>query len=366
MCETIALIAPQSANWGSRSIWLGFAAKPAMPLEPIEPSTAVELYLDDRRNELSEASQYGHRSRLRHFLRWCAENDITNLNELNGRDLHRFRLWRRSDGDLAPITEKTQMDTIRVFIRWAATIDAVPSDLHAKVVSPSMAETDEAKDVKLDTEVANRILDYLSSYEYASVRHVSLMLMWRALLRRGAVRMLDVDSYDSQEMSLEVEHRPETDTPLKNKQRGDRFIALDDETCAVLDDWLADRRPDVEDDYGRSPLLASQEGRLHGTTIQNYVYSVTTPCLVTSECPHNRVIDECDAAGVRTGASKCPSSISPHAVRRGAITHWLESDVPEPIVSARANVSTEVLDKHYDRRTERKKMEQRRKYLDQV
>lgn len=78
-----------------------------MPLEPIKPETAVELYHDDRKNELSAASQYGHRSRLRHFLRWCAERGITNLNELNGRDLHRFRLWRRADGDLAPISEKT-------------------------------------------------------------------------------------------------------------------------------------------------------------------------------------------------------------------------------------------------------------------
>jgi hypothetical protein len=58
--------------------------------------------------------------------------------------------------------------------------------------------------------------------------------------------------------------------------------------------------------------------------------------------------------------------VSPHAVRRGAITHWLNSDVPEPVVSARANVSTAVLDEHYDRRTEREKMEQRRKYLNQI
>jgi len=58
--------------------------------------------------------------------------------------------------------------------------------------------------------------------------------------------------------------------------------------------------------------------------------------------------------------------VSPHAVRRGAITHWLNSDVPEPVVSARVNVSTAVLDEHYDRRTERDKMEQRRKYLDQI
>lgn len=337
-----------------------------MSLEPIDPETAVELYLNDRESELSKRSQYGHKSRLGHFIRWCDGQDLENLNELSGRDLHRFRLWRRADGDLAPISEKTQMDTLRVFIRWCATIDAVPSDLHAKVVSPSMSDEEEAKDVMVDAEVAEQILDYLSSYEYASARHVCFLLMWRALLRRGAVRTLDVGDYDAEEMSIEVKHRPETDTPIKNKTRGERFIALNDETCAVLDDWLADQRPDVEDDYGREPLLASSHGRLHVTTIQNYVYSVTTPCMFKDGCPHDREINQCDAAGVRTGASKCPSTRSPHGVRRGAITHWLSSDVPEPIVGARANVSTDVLDKHYDRRTERKKMEQRRKYLNEI
>jgi len=335
-----------------------------MSLEPIGPGTAVELYLEDRKSELSKASQYGHKSRLGHFRRWCDEQDIDDMNTLSGRDLHRYRLWRRNEGDLAPITEKTQMDTLRVFIRWCTSIDAVPEDLHAKVVSPSLSDDEETRDVMLDGEVAERILDYLATYEYASVRHVCLLLMWRALLRRGAVRALDIGDYDPEERSLEVKHRPDTGSPIKNQRRGERYIALKDETCAVIDDWLGQQRPDVEDEQGREPLLATSQGRLHPTTVQSYVYSVTTPCTYTGHCPHGKVIQKCDAATVRTAASKCPSSISPHAVRRGAITHWLSSDVPEPVVSARGNVSMDVLEKHYDRRTEREKMEQRRKYLD--
>jgi len=55
--------------------------------------------------------------------------------------------------------------------------------------------------------------------------------------------------------------------------------------------------------------------------------------------------------------------VSPHAVRRGAITHWLARETPDRIVADRADVTTEVLSKHYDRRTEHEKMEQRRQYL---
>jgi len=55
-----------------------------------------------------------------------------------------------------------------------------------------------------------------------------------------------------------------------------------------------------------------------------------------------------------------------HAIRHGEITHWLQSDVPKPAVSDRADVQSDTLDKHYDQRTERQKAEQRRKYLDRV
>ena len=44
-----------------------------MSLEPINAETALELYLADKENELSEASLKGHKYRLGHFVRWCNE-----------------------------------------------------------------------------------------------------------------------------------------------------------------------------------------------------------------------------------------------------------------------------------------------------
>lgn len=67
-----------------------------------------------------------------------------------------------------------------------------------------------------------------------------------------------------------------------------------------------------------------------------------------------------------TAAFDCPSSVSPHALRRGGITHHLNSDVPKDVVSDRANVTPSVLNEHYDRRSQREKMEQRRGYLDNI
>ena len=337
-----------------------------MSLDSITPEEAVEWYLADRESELAEASLRSHKSRLGHFLRWCDEVDTTDLNELSGRDLHRYRLWRREDGELATVTEKTEMDTVRVFIRWCESIDAVEQDLSTKVLSPTLSNGENVRDEMLDADVAERILEYLSTFEYASDRHVCLRLLWRALLRRGALRALDLEDYDPDEQSLEVIHRPDTGTPVKNQYRGERFLALSPETCTVLDDWIETRRPDVTDEYGRAPLLATKQGRMHVGTIQSIIYSVTRPCFTTNDCPHGREIEGCDAAADQTQAYECPSSVSPHPVRRGALTHWLRSEVPEHVISDRGNVTSDVLKKHYDERSEQEKMEQRRRYLDNI
>lgn len=130
----------------------------------------------------------------------------------------------------------------------------------------------------------------------------------------------------------------------------------------VLEDYVDGPREDVTDDYGRDPLLTTTHGRVSRSTVRDTVYRVTRPCWYGEECPHDRDQNECDATGF-DGASKCPSSRSPHDARSGAITTHLLEDVPAEIVTDRMDVSQSVLDKHYDRRTEREKMEQRRKYL---
>lgn len=143
------------------------------------------------------------------------------------------------------------------------------------------------------------------------------------------------------------------------------MIALSEQVCELLNDWLQYQRPPVTDEHGRTPLLATPQGRVAKTTIRRYVYKWSRPCAYDGSCPHGREIEECEAAN-HNQASKCPSSKSPHTIRRGSITHGLNNDMPDKVVSDRANVSLAVLDRHYDRRTKREKMEQRREYLDNL
>lgn len=91
------------------------------------------------------------------------------------------------------------------------------------------------------------------------------------------------------------------------------------------------------------------------------LYQWTRPCMI-GECPHEKDPETCEYMD-RDNASGCPSSRSPHGVRRGSITSHLRDGTPEEIVSDRMNVSGDVLDQHYDQRTEREKMEVRREFI---
>jgi site-specific recombinase XerD len=210
-----------------------------MNLDPIDPATAVDLYLDDRETEVTEATLTSHRSRLGQFVEWCGQQGLENLNDLTGRRLHQYRVWRRNDGDLAPASEKTQMDTLRVFVRWLESIDAVVPDLHTKVLSPSLAPGENVRTASLDGHDARKVLAYLSTYHYATAEHVTLTLLWHMSMRTGGVRAIDVDDYHPRDQYVEVRHRPETGSPIKNKFRGERLVALSADTCELIDDYLA-------------------------------------------------------------------------------------------------------------------------------
>ena len=134
----------------------------------------------------------------------------------------------------------------------------------------------------------------------------------------------------------------------------------------VVDDYLNQRRPDVTDGYGREPRLATQHGRVADSTIHTSAYDWSRPCVTTGDCPHDRDLTDCDAAQDVDKASSCPSSVTPHPIRRGYITHLLQTGVPVQVVSDRCHVSPEIIDQHDDVQSEDEKVKQRQQVLDNV
>lgn len=335
-------------------------------LEPTTPDRAVDLYLEDKRRDCRQTTVKAHQSRLGFFQQWCDEQDIDNMNDITARDLHEYRVWRRED--LNVVSEKTQMDTLRVFIEWCETIDAVQSGLFKKIKSPSIPDGEKAREAVIHADRAQQVLDYLAKYEYATAEHVTWLILTETGMRMGAARALDVDDYqrNAELPHLSITHRPETETPIKNGVRGERRVGIPPEACDVIDDYLKDQRADVTDCYGREAFLTTLHGRVAKSTIRKYVYKWSRPCMVGDECPHDREPDECDAATNLDRASKCPSSVTPHPIRRGYITHLLQVGVPVEVVSDRCNVSPAIIDQHYDVRSEEDKMRQRQEILGEI
>ncbi|GAB3681243.1 tyrosine-type recombinase/integrase [Salinarchaeum chitinilyticum] len=331
-------------------------------LDPIPPAEALPLYLDHREPEVSEKTLLNHEYRLETFCEFCGEFGIETLDELSPRDIHQFRSWRRREGNVATITLRGELATLRVFLEFCADLNFVPEGMRERVKLPSIDRSDEARDVKLPADRAEDILQYMERYEYASRDHVIVAILWHTGIRMGALRALDVDDFDQEAQCLDLRHRPESGTPLKNGEAAGRSIAVGDYYTGVLQDYLQNNRHSITDDDGRRPLISSTHGRLSPTGIRDTIYRWSRPCQVGKDCPHDRDVEECEAINPKA-ASKCPSSRSPHGVRRGAITHHLRTGTPERVVSDRMNVSSDVLDQHYDRRTDREKMELRRGHL---
>lgn len=331
-------------------------------LEPIAPTDALEMYLDHRSDDLAPSSLRSYRSRLKFFIEWCDGKGIENMNDLSGRLLYRYRIDRRDDGDLSKTSLKTQLTCLRSFIEFCESIDAVPEDLHRDVVLPSLKHGDDVRDASIAIEEADEILAYLEKYEYATFRHALFAVVWSVGIRTGTLHSLDVNDVLTDENALRIRHRPDAGTRLKNGERAERMVALPEEVVEVLTDYIDMNRPDTRDDYGREPLFASDQGRMSKSNLRTSTYALTRPSAYGRECPHDRDSKTCDATDYQR-AHGCPSSESLHACRRGSITKHLIEDAPKTVVSDRANVSPEVLDKHYDVRDERTRMEQRRSSL---
>lgn len=335
-------------------------------LTPIAPEEAVELYLDHREDELSDKSIMNQRYRLESFVQWCDEEGIDNLNDLTGRDLHRFRVWRsRGEGEyydeVAKVTLRGILGTLRKFLEYAATIEAVESGMRERVLLPDLDDGEASRDEMLEPERAPAILEHLDRFQYASHEHVIMAIFWHTGVRLGGLRALDVGDFHADDRALELRHRPESDTPLKNGVAAERYIALDQHYVDVLRDYIQTNRHDVTDDYGRRPLITSKQGRLTAVPIRVRAYRWTQPCQI-GDCPHGKDPKTCEWRN-RERLSECPSSRSPHGVRRGAITRMLQEGVPDEVVSERVNSSPDVLDEHYDQRTEVEKMQLRREFL---
>jgi len=109
---------------------------------------------------------------------------------------------------------------LRVFLRWCESRSLV-EDLAENILMP--VPEDDSRDTMIDSETSAQILQYLQKYEYGTLKHTVFSLLWDTV-PCGNSRAVDLGDYHSEKQFIEVEHRAETGTPLKNKYGAEREV----------------------------------------------------------------------------------------------------------------------------------------------
>jgi site-specific recombinase XerD len=111
-------------------------------LDPLDPSTAKQMYLSERRQQLADATLQSRHYRLKQFVQWCERETIDNLNKVTGRDIHRFCIERREEDELKNASMKGQLATFRMVLRFCATIDGVEPGVYEKIFLKQLTPDD--------------------------------------------------------------------------------------------------------------------------------------------------------------------------------------------------------------------------------
>lgn len=351
--------------------------QPSNARDPIQVAVdeAVEAYLSRRKAESSttQGTVDTHRKRLNYLVEYCELEGIEYVCDLRGHHIEQYREWRQTEAVqkvdvLAPKTIHEHMKTIRVFMTAMESMEYVAPGMADRVHVPDIDEEDETSDEILEYDRAEEILSHITKAESGQAEEV----VWRLFVDCG-LRLSSVHSIDKSDVEIEGEvphiklrNRPEEGTKLKNRSSSERRVFITEKTAEVIDHYLQYNHPEVSDEHGRMPLIGTPHGRANPSTIRGMVYKWTRPCELGKPCPHGKQPSTCEAAENRDKPSSCPSARSPHALRRGYITHVSGDGVPPRVLSDRVDAEPETLETYYDKTDDEEKMAARKELINRI
>lgn len=315
----------------------------------LEIGEAIEKFITRNRTGWKGETERTYRKGLATFENYAVEAEIETLS-----DMERWNIGAYSDYLLglnyAKITVQDKEKNARLWIKWLGSQGFVDKGLYTAI---KPLELDDKEQTSSDMLKPEEIREFIVYYRQApkwrgSRRHALLEVIGHVAPRRGGIRALDVRDWDSESRTLTFRNRPETDTRLKKGDQHERKVVLAPEPSQILDEYVKQDRIQKHDKHGRSPLFTSRQGRPTKSTITNWIYQATLPC-IKERCPHSKERHKCEFVTKQTISSKCPSSSSPHPIRRGSITWQLNLGRDPPDVAERAGTTPRVLKRYYDR-----------------
>jgi site-specific recombinase XerD len=333
------------------------------PSEKISPRNARRQFLSARRGNVKESTFRAYKYPTEDFVSFCEKHGAESIGEIGG---YLIESWKQNRKDeVKQITLHGNVKTVRVFIRWCESAELIEHGTADRIEIPEVTREEAVSDDNIPLSMAENVLRYLNTYEYASRQHAIFKTMWHTGCRVSGAMSLDVKDFEHGDGPvLKFRNRVDRGTPLKNKNQSERNVTIKEDLQGVLSDYIQGRRPDVEGRFGREPLFCTDTQRVERQRVYKNVIGLTRPCFLGEGCPHNREIEDCDAAQKKKDAAGCPSSRSLHPIRRGSITYHINRGWPKEKLSERVDVSVEVLNKHYDARTKEEERQGRRQHLD--
>lgn len=325
-------------------------------------ATLYELYERylDRRTDRSPATRAQYKRTLPAFIDFLEGYEVTYPAEITTElvDSYIDYLTEKYDKDA---TIFTYTKNARAWLKWLHKRNLVSKTLYSLLDKDEVGVTPAARDEAISQEEAAYILSKLRQQRRGSAIHALLELLWNTGLRIGEVRALDLSDFNPEENDLQIRHRPESGTRIKNgnnsdsiSEDGERNTELHPQVVEALQLYIDYNRHDVTDEFRREPLVTTSQGRASRSTLRRWVYEATSCRWAESQGEELHCDGTCDP-----DSSVCPYSYYPHAIRRGAIVDHLSGGLRLDLASQRFDVSPRTLQTHYDPRSKERRKEDR-------
>lgn len=339
------------------------------PSEELTPRAARRQFLNAKRGNVKQSTHRAYKYPTKHLVEYCENNGVESIGEISS---HLLESWvqKRENENIKPITAKQTAKLGRVFIKWCQNSGLVEPGLADRIRIPKTTENDEVSRTTVRRDQAQQVLNTLSTYEYATRKHVAFRFIWDTGCRASGAIALDIDDLgtnpENGKPTVDFRNRKRTGTPLKNKNKSERTIMISDDLRSLIQDYIEGRRDDVTDEHGRRPLLTTPTRRVSRQHLYKDTVAFSRPCVYAGFCPDGREVAACEYAQSKKAACSCPENFSLHPIRRGSITDHLNRGFPKEQLSERVDVSVEVLEKHYDAGTHQDALNRREQFRDLV
>lgn len=313
----------------------------------LDIAEAADLFIQRNRPNWRGETARTYRKSLDTFEEYAGDSGLDTLEDLKRWNVGQYTNWLLQSS-LARATIYSKQKQARRWLKWLESQGYLDVGIHLAMEPLRLDDKEQTSSNIMRSETIREFLTfYRDSIKWRATRgHALLEVIAHTGCRRSGIRALDVDDYDPETRTLTFLDRSESGTRLKEGDAHQRKVILSEAPNEVLYEYVQRERYERHDDTGRRPLFAGTRGRPTKSTITNWLYKATLPCNIR-ECPHSRQRHTCQWTA-QTKASQCPSSKSPHPIRRGSITWQLNIGRSVTNVAARAATTPNVIRRYYD------------------